>query len=150
MKRSGELVRFLKFCLVGASGVGVNFGIFWALTRFAGFSAHDKLFSLSLGGLAVDITRDFLAQAIAIEASIISNFTLNDLFTFRDRRASGSSFPARFLKFNVVSLAGAGVQIAVYALLFHALGVHDLLSTLAGIAVATMWNYLLNTLWTWK
>jgi dolichol-phosphate mannosyltransferase len=150
MKRTGEILRFVKFAAVGASGVGVNFGLFFVLTRFAGFSAQDSLFSVSLGSLDLNVTRDFLAQAIAIEASIVSNFTLNDLFTFRDRRGAGGWFVSRLLKFNVVSLAGAGVQIGVYALLFHAIGIYDLVSHLAGIAIATLWNYLLNSWWTWK
>ncbi len=133
MRRSGELLRFCKFCAVGASGVVVNLGLFWLLTRLAGLGQ-----------------KDFLALAIAIEASIVSNFTLNEYFTFRDRRSPGRSFVARLLKFNVICLAGAGVQAGVYALLFHGLGIYDLLSNFAGIIAATMWNYLLNTWWTWR
>jgi len=133
MRRKGELVRFLKFCLVGASGVGVNLGLFWLLTRFGGLKEED-----------------FLALAIAIEASIISNFSLNEFFTFRDRRSPGTTFVTRLLKFNLICLAGAGVQAGVYALLYHVLGIYDLVSNLTGIVVATLWNYFLNTWWTWK
>jgi dolichol-phosphate mannosyltransferase len=133
MWRAGELLRFIKFCLVGASGVGVNLGIFWLLTR--------------LGGMG---EKDFLALAIAIEVSIITNFTLNEFFTFRDRRTPGASFFIRLLKFNVICIAGAGVQAGIYALLHHALGVYDLVSNLIGIIIAMLWNYLLNTWLTWK
>jgi dolichol-phosphate mannosyltransferase len=132
MRRKGELWRFVKFCLVGASGVGVNLGLFWILTRFTGLKETD-----------------FLALAIAIEASIISNFTLNDFFTFRDRRSGGGYF-TRLLKFNVICLAGAGVQAGVYALLYHGLGLYDLVSNLIGIVIAMLWNYLLNTWITWR
>jgi dolichol-phosphate mannosyltransferase len=133
MRRTGELMRFIKFCLVGASGVGVNLGIFWLLTRFGGMGE-----------------KDFLALALAIEASIISNFTLNEFFTFRDRRHPGASFLLRLLKFNVICLVGAGIQAGVYALLHHAIGLYDLVSNLIGIIIAMLWNYLLNTWWTWK
>ena len=133
MWRKGELTRFFKFCLVGLSGVGVNMGIFWLLTRYGGLGQ-----------------KDFLALAIAIEASIVSNFTLNEFFTFRDRRSPGVNFVLRLLKFNGICLAGAGVQAGVYAILFHALGVYDLVSNLIGIVIATLWNYLLNTWLTWK
>jgi dolichol-phosphate mannosyltransferase len=149
MRRKGELVRFLKFCLVGASGVGVNEGLFWVLTRFGGFAAKDSL-TLVVGSLTLDIPKDFLALAMAIEASIISNFTLNEFFTFRDRRSPGMSFATRLLKFNVFCLAGAGIQWGVYTLFNRVWHVYDLISLLIGIAVGTLWNYFLNTWWTWK
>jgi dolichol-phosphate mannosyltransferase len=132
MRRKGELWRFLKFCAVGLSGVLVNIGLLWLLTEFAG------LFYL-------------LSAAISIESSIISNFVLNDYFTFRDRRSpQAKSFLSRLLKFNLVSLAGLGINMAVLWLLTEVFGIYYLLSNLCGIAVATLWNYLVNTWWTWK
>lgn len=132
MRRKGELWRFLKFCAVGLSGVLVNMSLLWLLTEFAG------LFYL-------------LSAAISIETSIISNFVLNDYFTFRDRRSpQAKSFFNRLLKFNLVSLAGLGINMAVLWLLTEAFGIFYLLSNLCGIAVATLWNYLVNTWWTWK
>jgi len=132
MRRKGELVRFLKFCAVGLSGVLVNMGLLWLLTEFAG------LFYL-------------LSAAISIETSIISNFILNDYFTFRDRRSPHfRSFLSRLLKFNLVSLAGLGVNMGMLWLLTEVFGIYYLLSNLCGIAVATLWNYLVNTWWTWK
>jgi dolichol-phosphate mannosyltransferase len=133
MWRTGELLRFLKFCLVGASGIGVNLGIFALLTRVGGMEKSD-----------------FLALAIATEISIISNFTLNEFFTFRDRRSPGASFWLRLLKFNAICVAGAGVQAGIYALLYHVWGIYDLVSYLIGIVIAMLWNYLLNTWLTWK
>jgi len=132
MKRKGELRRFLKFCLVGGSGVFVNMGLLWVLTEIAG------LFYL-------------LSAAISIETSIISNFILNNQFTFRDRGSSGvKSFFNRLVKFNLVSLVGLGINMGVLWLLTEVFGLYYLLSNLCGIAVATLWNYLVNTWWTWK
>jgi dolichol-phosphate mannosyltransferase len=132
MYRKGELWRFIKFCLVGGSGIGVNFGIFALLTRVGGMKETD-----------------FLALAIATEVAIITNFILNDIFTFRDLRSSGH-FLTRLLKFNVICVAGALVQAGIYALLYHAIGIYDLVSYLIGIIVATLWNYLLNIWITWR
>lgn len=132
MRRAGELTRFVRFCLVGLSGVGVDEGIFWLLHEFAG------LFK-------------FLSATISAEAAIISNFTLNDYFTFRDRRLSGAkSFLNRLVKFNVVGLGGMGIKLAVLWLLTAVFGVHDLLFNLCGIVVAILWNYLVNSWWTWR
>ncbi|MFC1912035.1 glycosyltransferase [Chloroflexota bacterium] len=132
MRRKGELLRFFKFCLVGGSGVLVNMGLLWLLTEFAG------LFYL-------------LSAAISIEISIISNFTLNDYLTFPDRRSRGAGrFLQRLAKFNLVSLAGLGLNMGVLWLLTNVFGVYYMLSNLCGIAVATIWNYVANFWWTWK
>ncbi len=136
MRRTGELARFIKFCLVGASGVLVNVGIYWLLTR---------VFGLFAGYLYL------LSSAISFEASVVSNFTLNDFFTFRDMRAMGAKhLGTRLLKFNLVSLLGLAVQQSTLWLFKEVLGLHDILALIIGIALATVWNYLVNTWWTWK
>lgn len=127
-----ELLRFGKFCLVGGSGVLVNMGLLFILTEFAG------LYYL-------------LSAVISIEAAIISNFILNDLFTFSDRRSPGlKGFLKRMLRFNLVSLAGLVINMAVLWLLTGVVGVHYLYANIWGIALATFWNYLANLLWTWR
>jgi len=132
MRRKGELLRFVKFCLVGLSGVLVNIGLLWLLTDLIAF------FYL-------------ISAAISIESSIISNFTLNNYFTFADRRSPGAkSFLSRLLKYNIVSLVGLVVNMGVLGLLTEVFGVYYLLSNLCGIAVAALWNYMVNTWWTWR
>ncbi len=91
------------------------------------------------------------AAAIAIETSILTNFTFNSLFTFRERNTPGiKAFFGRMLKFNVVSLAGLGINLGILGLFTEVFHIHYLTSNLIGIAVAFIWNYLLNTWWTWK
>ncbi len=132
MRRKGEITRFLKFCLVGASGVLVNEGLLWILKGFAGLPL-------------------LLSSAISIEASIISNFILNDRFTFRDRRLSGTrSFVQHLYRFNMVSLAGLVINMGLLWLLTNVFGIYYLLSNIISIAVVTLWNYLVNRSWTWK
>lgn len=132
MRRTGELLRFVKFCLVGGSGIGVNIGLLWLLTE--------------LGGLPY-----IISAAISIESSIISNFMLNDFFTFHDRRSPGAkSRLQRLLKFNLASLAGMGINMGTLWLLTEVAGIYYLLSQLCGIAVAALWNYSLSTWWTWR
>ena len=130
MRRTGELARFFKFCLVGASGVFVNEGLLWILKQF--------------GGLPLA-----LSSAISIETSIISNYVLNNLFTFADRRAPGDSFFRRLVKFNLVSLVGLGINLGTLLALTHFFKLHYLLANLVGIAIAMLWNYLANREWTW-
>ena len=132
MRRTGELTRFLKFCLVGASGVVVNEGLLWILHHFTGLPLA-------------------LSSGISVETSIITNFTLNDFFTFPDRRKAGiGSFLNRLLRFNAVSLVGLGINIGLLLLLTNVFHLYYLLSNLVGIAIAMLWNYAVNLGWTWK
>lgn len=132
MRRKGELTRLLKFIGVGLSGIVVNQAILWLLTEF--------------GGL-----RYYISSIFAIEASIISNFILNDYLTFADRRTGKTgSFISRLLKFNVTCAAGAAIQWGILVLFTSVFGVHYLISNLIGIVVAFIWNYILSLVWTWK
>jgi dolichol-phosphate mannosyltransferase len=132
MWRKGEMLRFIKFCLVGGSGVLVNMGLYWLLTRF--------------GGLVTT-----LAAAISIETSIISNFLLNNFFTFRRRNVPGvKPFFQRLLKFNLFSLAGMGINLGLLWVFHDFMGIHDMLAMFLAILIVTMWNYLVNTWWTWR
>lgn len=132
MRREGELLRILKFVGVGLCGTIINEGLLWLLTQF--------------GGLAF-----YYSALIAIEASIITNFTLNDYFTFADRRTGKTkSFLSRLLKFNITCAAGAAIQWGLLLLFTEVFGLYYLLSNLIGIVVAFIWNYVLNIAWTWK
>lgn len=132
MARTGELKRFVKFCAVGLSGIIVNQGFLWLLTEFAGL-------------------RYYVSAIFGIEASIVSNFVLNDYFTFADRRTGKSkSFMVRLLKFNVTCLAGAGIQYGLLLLFASVFGIYYLISNLIAIAVAFLWNYFMSSWWTWK
>ena len=132
MRRKGELARFFKFCAVGVSGVGVNLGLYALLTRLAGIGEDPSL-------------------VISVETSIITNFILNNYFTFRGRNEPGTKpFFQRLLKFNLLSLAGLAINYGIFKLFNNVFGLFDIFSVLIGIAVATMWNYLLNTRWTWR
>jgi len=122
-------LRFFKFCLVGASGVIVNMSLLWALTdKFGIFYLY--------------------SSAIAIETAILTNFLLNEHWTWRDRNV-GSKLK-RLITYNGVSLGGLTVNMTVLWLLTTLLGLYYLVSNLGGIASATLFNFLLNDRWTWQ
>jgi dolichol-phosphate mannosyltransferase len=127
----GGVRRFLKFCVVGASGAGVNLGF---LALF-----------VQVGGLD-----EVLSVALSYEISILTNFTLNELWTFRDRRGPGGrSVVLRALKFNLVSLVGWAINLAVFTIVFKIAGIHYIVSEIIAIGAATMWNFIANVKWTW-
>ena len=144
MRRSGELLRFIKFALVGGSGVLVNYGLYFLLTRVAGFAPLDD-------AAKGDILSGNLAMAISIETSIITNFVLNNYFTFADRNRKGIiALLSRLFNFNLICLIGGLIQIGVANLLTIALGLYDLIAIPIAILFAMLWNYLLNNWWTWR
>lgn len=127
--------RAAKFLLVGLTGVLVNLGLFALLLW---------LFGIEQGK---DHLAEFLALATAIEASILSNFALNDRFTFHDRRHD--HFLERLAKFNAVSLLALAVNLSAYALLTRGFGLQAILAEFLAIVVAFGANYLGNLHWTY-
>jgi dolichol-phosphate mannosyltransferase len=92
----------------------------------------------------------FIASPLAIELSILSNFLLNNYWTFAGRDGGGKVH-IRGLKFNIVSVVALGVSYSTFLLLSVAdpdgiPQVHQLI----GIVPATVINYFLNSYWTFK
>ena len=119
--------RFIKFNLVGLTGVLVNEGLLVLLVSYGVYYIY--------------------ASAIAIEISIISNFILNDFWTFRDRRHG--HVVTRLLTFNGLMLVGLAVNLAILYLGTDDLRINYALSNLAGIAVAFVVRYWLSVRYAW-
>lgn len=120
--------RLAKFALVGLTGVLVNLALLAGLTELAGWH--------------------YLASAtIAIEASIVSNFALNDAWTFRDRRYG--PWWRRMVRFNLVSLLALAVNLGVLSLLTEGAGLHYVVAELVAIGVGFLANYQANLSWTY-
>jgi len=131
--QKGELKRFVRYCTVGISGVFVNMGILAALT------------SAGVGYLK--------SGSLAVGTAIVTNFLLNEVWSFADfsRRRSGVSARfKRFLKFTIFCSAGALINLTVLWVLTDYVGVYYLVSNLVGIFAATVWNYGLNANVTWE
>ena len=120
----------VRYGLTGIFGVLVNLGSFQIL--------------LLLG------MHKFLASPIATELSIVSNFLMNNYWTFADRTMLGSK-RIRGLKYNLVALATLAVSYATFialSILFpHA---SPVLLQACGIAPAAVLNYFVNSRWTFR
>lgn len=121
---------FLKFAVVGASGVAVN------LVSFTAF--------LQMG------MSKYLASPVAIEVSIITNFLFNNYWTF-SKRDMNDKVHIRGLKFNMVSFVALGVSYSTFLLLsaLDPSGIPQVHQAI-GIIPATLINYFLNSYWTFK
>ncbi len=90
-----------------------------------------------------------IASPIAIEVSILSNFTLNNLWTFK-KRNTHVPFWSRLFRYHLVTGLAGIVNYLVLLLLVNSFGLHDMLSNLIGILIGTIITYSLNSLWTWN
>lgn len=128
--RFNSLKTFLKFLIVGGSGVVVNLG-FFTVFLLAGINKY-------------------IASPLAIELSILSNFLLNNYWTFRWRNTKGRVYH-KGLMFNAVSLAALGVSYGTFiALSISFPDFPPQLSQFIGIVPATLVNYFLNSYWTFR
>ena len=125
-----RLGRPIRFGVVGLSGVVVYSVVLWLLVK-------------SLG-LAVPA-----GSGVASEAAIISNFLLNDRWTFRTR-ATNRRWWQRFLRFNGVALGGLLMTALLLTILTAYLHLALLPANLAAVGAATGWNYIVNSRWTWR
>jgi cellulose synthase/poly-beta-1,6-N-acetylglucosamine synthase-like glycosyltransferase/putative flippase GtrA len=121
--------RGVRFGLVGLSGVLVNSAVLWLLA------------------VVLDLPV-IVASLLATEAAVLSNFLLNDSWTFRSR-SHRHAFGRRLLRYHGVAAGGAVVSLGVLAALTTHSGLPLLVANLFAIAAATLWNYAVNARWTW-
>jgi dolichol-phosphate mannosyltransferase len=119
--------QFVKFAIVGASGLAVNFVIAHILEKTTGYSG-------------------FVDFAIGFMAGGVSNYGLNRIWTFRSQRNP----LIEGLQFLAVSAIALVLGKVVFSLAdhysFHHFTVTWFVATAAGIFV----NFFLNKYWTFK
>jgi putative flippase GtrA len=94
--------------------------------------------------LALPLTR---SKIIAAQLAIINNFLWNDRWTFADITHTQKGWHQcckRFLKFNMVCLAGLVLNVLVLNLVFNFLIPNRYVANLMAIAIATVWNFWVN------
>ena len=129
-ERKETLKTLLRFLAVGFTGMVVNLSSLYLLVEKVGLYKE-------------------LSSPLAVEISIITNFLLNNYWTFVKRNVE-HSVPSRFWKYNVISLIGLAITTTVFLTFTYVFNVHYLLAQFIGIAFATTWNFLASMKWAWK
>jgi dolichol-phosphate mannosyltransferase len=129
-KLSGDAVsiRFLLFCFVGLSGVGVHLAL------------------LDAALIAVPFTA---AQTAATIGAMIWNFTLNNTVTYGDQRLTGLAYVTGLLRFMIVCGIGAVSNVGVASWIYA----NDNVWWIAGLGGAVMgavWNYAVSAVFVWR
>jgi dolichol-phosphate mannosyltransferase len=130
-KASGGLlsIRLFMFGLVGSTGIAVH------LSLLATLLGHHMGFAE--------------AQTAAMLGAMISNYSLNNAFTYRDRRRHGWRFFSGLASFCALCSLGLFAGVGVSTLLYQ----DDMqwwLAGLAGALMGAMWNYVTSSAITWR
>ncbi len=126
--------RFLRFGIVGLSGVFVDLAVYYLLRN-----------SVGLG-----LTRSAILSA---EVAIFNNFLWNERWTFGDiarQQGKWRQRSKRLLKFNLVCLTGLILNVLLLNLLFNLFHINEYGAKLLAIAAVTFWNFWLNLKFSWR
>ena len=121
--------RFLLFCLVGLTGIGIHLGLLRVLLATA----------LSFGA----------AQTLATIGAIAWNFVLNNLFTYRDQRLTGWRFLTGLIRFQVICAIGAISNVGIATWIYD----YDSVWWIAGLGgalIGTVWNFVVSAAFVWR
>lgn len=133
--------KFIKFGVVGGIGFVIN---------TLGAKIIKSLFMVNPTNVSFV---NGLSNALAAEVSIISNFTLNNLWTFKNERLVwGRKLIEKFVTFNLSSvISGIVIPTAVVVLLTSLFGDHLFLYQVIGIFLFTIpLNWFIYNLVIWK
>jgi|GEM_PF-841247 len=135
-----ELKQFGKYGLVGTFGAVVDLTTLNTLIFALGWS---------------DDSGKMTANIISVSLAIISNYTLNRLWTFPEARNRQASL--QFIQFVLVSLSGLLINSGIFYAadqFFFSLFFPDLvavqLAKLAAIGIVMFWNFGVNRIWTFQ
>ena len=121
--------RFLLFCLVGFTGIGIHLSLLSALLAAA----------LSFGA----------AQAFATVSAIAWNFALNNMLTYRDQRLAGWRFVTGLIRFEVICAVGAISNVGIATWIYD----YDSVWWIAGLGgalIGTVWNFVVSAAFVWR
>ncbi len=121
--------RFLLFCLVGLSGIGVHLSVLRIVLAAA--------FSFGTG------------QTVATIVAIGWNFVLNNLFTYRDQRLTGRHFLTGLMRFQVICGIGAVSNVGIATWIYD----YDSVWWIAGLGgalIGTVWNFVVSAAFVWR
>ena len=129
-KRVGGYIpaRFALFAAVGASGLVVHLLALAALLHWSSFAK---------------------AQLTASLMAMVTNFLINNAFTYRDRRLRGRRLLTGLATFVAVCSVGAIANVR-FALAAFEQDYSWWVSGIAGAIVGAVWNYTMSSLLTWR
>ncbi len=122
------ILKLIKFCVVGASGMAVDFGFTFLLKEKLG-------------------ANKYLSNSIGFTLAATSNYILNRIWTFESHNPE---IATEYLSFLIISLIGLGINNLFLYLMHEKLNFNFYLSKLFSIGIVTIWNFGMNYFFTFK
>lgn len=116
------IMQLIKFCVVGGSGVVVDFGVTYALKEWARWNKY-------------------LANSCGFAVAATSNYILNRLWTFE---STDPHIARQYLVFIGIALVGLAINNAVIYVIHGRMKLNFYLAKLFAIGVVTFWNFFMN------
>jgi dolichol-phosphate mannosyltransferase len=123
-------VRFIIFVLIGFTGIFIH---------LATLGLSFKIIEASF----------YISQATATVTAMTSNFFLNNMVTYRDRRLYGFDLLRGLFSFYAACAIGALVNFQLAEFLYDS-GVVWPLAGVLGAVVGSVWNYGVTSTFTWR
>jgi putative flippase GtrA len=120
------LLKFVKFCIVGLSGIIVDFGITF----------------LSKEILKI---QKYISNALGFSIAATTNYMLNRVWTFHSHNPNVT---VEFSRFFIIALIGLGINLLIVWAMSGKLKVNFYISKLVATFIVTAWNFLINAYYT--
>ena len=120
------LLKFVKFGIVGFSGVIVDFSITFPCKEYL------KI-------------QKYLANAIGFTIAATTNYFLNRVWTFE---STNPNIMMEFSRFFIIALIGLGINSAIVWAMSGKFKVNFYIAKLVATIVVTGWNFLINAYYT--
>jgi len=122
-------IRFILFCMVGLSGIFVQ---------------------LLVTGFAMLLINQFpTSQTLGIVAAMTSNYFLNNVITFQERKLKSLDLIRGLFSFYLICSLGAFTNIAIATYVFGFTS-NWLIASFIGACFGAVWNFTLTSIFTWK
>ena len=122
------ILKFIKYSIVGVSGVFCDFGATWLLKE----KAH---------------VNKYIANTFGFILAATSNYILNRVWTFASKN---DKIIQEYIYFFTIALAGLALNNLILMILNDKLKLNFYLSKSIAIVIVTLWNFIMNYLFTFK
>lgn len=120
------ILKILKFCAVGFSGVFVNFGVTWFFKEVCRLNKY-------------------ASNILGFVFAATTNYMLNRWWTFQ---STNPQIGVEYAKYFLISVVGLGIDTLTVYLLHSKLKLNFYLSKVFALGAAMVWNFTGNLLFT--